>query len=489
LNARCESCTFKHVLRTALVVATTVIFLTPSAAADPPVPPPNDNRANAIAIDPPTTVAGTTVGATTEQSDPSTSCGQAQSTVWYRIPDAPGGRVVLRLQADGDLDGILAVYEARRSQLLQVSCAGTDRRGRAQLVFPGKEGGNYFILFGRLRNSVDGTFTLKASTPGPTSKPPGAHLPRRGVHAFLDPIERPDKAWSTRMEPGTTYKINLAPDRGRCVAYTLFPPGTSSFEGGGAVIRRECGGYATFTPGPRKGGRYSIFVQTRGTRSGRQGYRLQAKPAGPDDIGPGLPLANQQTRSGALNASRDNVVNFFHFDVALSSDVTLRMRTSGRFELLLLSATGHRIDCECGGSGRAYIRRGLKPGQYFAVVRALTGSRGSYHVSLLVRAITQTQTLVNGSRTPSLAPGQTASVEVHVTPAAAGQVSIYIERFLPLDGWVFSRRVNLATGGDGVARLSWRPPALGRWRMRSFFRGNGTASPSSSGYLVLTVRF
>jgi len=475
-------------LRTALVVATTVVFLTPSAAADPPLPPPNDNRANAIAIDPPATVGGTTVGATSEQSDPYPSCGQVQSTVWYRIPDAPSGRIVLRLQAGGDLDGILAVYEGRRSQLHQISCAATDRRGRAQLVFAAKEGANYFILFGRLRNSVDGTFTLKAATPGPTSKPPGAHLPRRGVRAFLDPIGRPDKAWSTRMEAGTTYKINLAPDRGRCVAYTLFPPGTSSFEGGGAVLRRECGGYATYTPGPRKGGRYSIFVQTRGTRSGRQGYHLQVAPASPNDVGPGLPLANQETRRGALNAARDDVVNFFHFDVTLSSDVTLRMRTPGRFELLLLSETGRRIDCECDGSGRAYIRRGLKPGQYFAVVRAETGSRGGYRISLLIRAITQTQTLIGGSRTPILGPGQTASVEVRVTPAARGHVSIYVERFLPLDGWVFSRRVNLDTGDDGVARLSWRPPTLGRWRMRSFFRGTVTASPSSSGYLVITVR-
>jgi hypothetical protein len=289
------------------------------------------------------------------------------------------------------------------------------------------------------------------------------------------------------MNAGTTYKINLAPDRGQCIAYSLFPPGTSSFEGGGAVLRRECGGYATYTPGPRKGGRYSIFVQTRGTRAGRQPYRLQVATAGPEDIGPGAPLDNQQTRTGSLNASRISVVNFFHFDVALSSDVTLRMRDTGRFELLLLSETGHRIDCDCGGTRRAYMRRGLKPGQYFAVVRAVTGSRGSYRVSLLVRAITQTQTLVGGSRSATLTPGLTASVEVHVTPAAAGQVSVYIERFLPLDGWVFSRRVILQTGSDGVARLSWRAPTLGRWRMRSFFRGTVTASPSSSGYLVLTV--
>ena len=121
----------------------------------------------------------------------------------------------------------------------------------------------------------------------------------------------------------------------------------------------------------------------------------------------------------------------------------------------------------------------------FALRRAVEGHTG---VSLLIRAITQTQTLVGGSRAVTIPPGQTASVEVRVTPGAAGDVSTYIERFLPLDGWVFSRRVNLSTGSDGVARLSWRPPTLGRWRLRSFFRGTQTTSPSSSGFLVVTVR-
>src|SRR4029453_1576541 len=204
-------------LRAVLVVATAVVALSPSAAADPPLPPPNDNRANATVIHPPTVVYGTTVGATSEQSDPAPYCGQVQSTVWYRIPDAPSGRIVLRLQANGDLDGVLAVYESRRSQLIQVSCAPTDRKGRAQFVFPGKEGANYFILFGRLRNSVDGTFTLRAATPAPPSKPRGTHLPSRGVRASLEPLDHPDKAWSTRMDAGTTYKINLAPERGQCI--------------------------------------------------------------------------------------------------------------------------------------------------------------------------------------------------------------------------------------------------------------------------------
>ena len=57
-------------LRAALVVATTVVFLSPSAAAQLPLPPPNDNRANAILVDPPATLFGTTVSATSEESDP-----------------------------------------------------------------------------------------------------------------------------------------------------------------------------------------------------------------------------------------------------------------------------------------------------------------------------------------------------------------------------------------------------------------------------------
>ena len=148
--------------------------------------------------------------------------------------------------------------------------------------------------------------------------------------------------------------------------------------------------------------------------------------------------------------------------------MTLRLRTGAQFDLVLLSETGRARDCECGGSGGAYIRRGLSAGHYFAVVRAREGSGGSYRLSLLIREITQTQTLVAGSRSAALRPGQTASVEVRVTPAAAGRVQVRIDRFLPLDGWVFSRLVNLQTGSDGVARFSWRPPAPGHWRLRYY---------------------
>ncbi len=477
-------------LRAALVAVAVVVVAGPTAGAVPSPPPPNDNRANATAVHPSATVRGTTVGATNEKNDPHPSCGRVESTVWYRIADAPSKRIVLRLHAAGDLDGVLAAYEVRRSQLLPVACDATDDNGRAEFAIDAKGGSNYLIVFGRLRDSADGTFTLKVTTPGPTSRPPGTRLPAKGVRSTLNPLERPDKAWSTAMQAGTTYKMNLVPGRDQCVSFSLFAPGARDFRNAAPVIRRECGGYATYTPGPKLGGRYSILVVARGSRSVTLRYRLQVARAGPDDIGPGRPLGNQQTRRESLDGSRINVVNFFHFDVARESDVTLRLRTGSRaeFDLVLLSETGRALDCECGGSGGAYIRRGLSAGHYFAVVRAREGSGGAYRLSLLIREITETRTLVAGSRLVTLRPGQTANAEVSVTPAAAGRVHVRIDRFLPLDGWVFSRLLSLQTGADGVARFSWRPPAVGHWRLQAFFNGTPRASPSSSGYLIVNVR-
>jgi len=457
-----------------------VLIVTGTAAAAGP-PPPNDNRANASPVNPPAAVRGTTVGATDEANDPAPTCGRVHSTVWYRINDAPARRIVLRLHADGDLDGVLAVYQVQRSRLNQITCDPTDNDGRAELSFDGSEGASYLVLFGRLPDSVDGTFGLRSSAPA-RSRPPGTPLPAKGVEATLDPLDHPDKAWSTVMRAGTTYKINLFGRFGRCVDYRVYAPGTRDFAGASPVIRRECGGYVTYTPGAHLGGRYSVFVQTRGTRSATVHYRLQAAVAGPNDIGPGRALANEQTESGSLDARRIHVVDFFHFDVARQSDVTLHLRTGSEFGFTLLSENGRFLD-----SASGYIRHGLSPGRYFVVVRAEPGRRGPYRLSLLIREITKTEALADGSNSATLRPGGTASVEMRVSPAAAGRVQLQINRFLLLDGWVFSRVVNIQTGADGVGHFSWTPPAAGRWRLRAFFQGSRTASPSSSGYVFANV--
>ena len=122
--------------------AVAAILVVTGLATAAVAPPPNDNRAGASPVNPPASVRGTTVGATDEATDPRPSCGRVHSTVWYSITSAPGRRIVLRLHADGDLDGVLAVYQVQRSRLTQVTCDATDQtqlwtvRANSQIANP-----------------------------------------------------------------------------------------------------------------------------------------------------------------------------------------------------------------------------------------------------------------------------------------------------------------------------------------------------------------
>jgi hypothetical protein len=85
-------------------------------------------------------------------------------------------------------------------------------------------------------------------------------------------------------------------------------------------------------------------------------------------------------------------------------------------------------------------------------------------------------------------PGTTATIGVNVAPGEPGPVKIRIERFDPVFGWQFFRasRVRADSGGD--AALAFRPPSVGRYRMRANFIGTRAASPSRSGYAELRVQ-
>src|SRR5262245_36175125 len=158
--------------------------------------PPNDDRANATAIGSlPAALSGTTIGATDDPRDPFTDCGRPHDTVWYRLSGAEAGRLVLRLQAFGDLDAIVAVYRTARSRLIPVTCTATDQNGGGALSFP-NAGESYLVLVGRERDSDDGKFRFSLFRQEPTSKPPGPRLPARGVSSWVDPITDFDDAWS-----------------------------------------------------------------------------------------------------------------------------------------------------------------------------------------------------------------------------------------------------------------------------------------------------
>src|SRR5580765_3726837 len=475
--------------RLANITSTVALLMLPATAAAEPAAtpssaPPNDSRATATAVAAlPATVSGTTVGATDDATDPNTNCGRVHDTVWYRLSGTQSGRIVVRVNALNELDAVVSVYRAVRSRLTPVGCAPTDDNGRGALSFT-SGGGDYLIMVGRERTSDDGSFRLTMFRQEPTSKVPGRALPRAGVASWVEPITDFDDAWSLRMKAGVEYRINLSPARGRCIALALFAPGTRSFAGASPLDLLPCGGYFTYTPGFGGTGRYSLLVTASDQRPGRQRYHLQAAVAGPDDAAPGLLLQNLQTRTGTLAGTRIDVVDLYRFRVEARSDVTLALRGPASARLVVLNENGRRISSS---AGPGPLTSGLGPGTYFVAVRADNGAHGRYRLSLLERGLTTTSVLVNGSRSATVSTGASVAIGVEVSFSPSGAVRLEIDRFDPLSGWHFYRLYRLRLGGNGRTGISWRPPAIGHWRVRASFGGTRTASPSDGGTARLVV--
>jgi hypothetical protein len=461
------------------------LFLIPATATAARLagPPANDSRTTATKVDLPASVSGTTVGATDDATDPRSDCGRAHDTVWYRISAAPTGRVIVRLNALGNLDAVVSVYRAVRSRVVPAGCAATDDNGRGALSFT-SQGGDYLIMVGRERDSVDGSFKLTTFRQEPSSKLPAPALPHGGLGTWVEPISDFDDAWSLRMRAGVEYRINLSPARGRCISLALFGPGTRSLAGAAPVRLLPCGGYLTYTPGLGGSGRYTALVTASDERPGRQRYHLQAATAGPDDMAPGLPLQDLQTRIGTLSGTHVDVLDLYRFKVTDRSDVTLTLAGPSRARLVLLTESGRRIG-STDGPGRLTVSLGR--GTFFVAVRAESGAHGRYRLSLLERGLTTTSVLANGSRSASVAPGASVAIEVAVSSASSGAVRLGLDRFDPLTGWHFYRLYRLRLGSNGRTDISWRPPAIGHWRVHASFGGTRTASPSDGGIARIVV--
>jgi hypothetical protein len=468
----------------ASLVVLVLALLAATAGTAVAAAPPNDNRANATPLGVPVKVSGTTAGATEEPRDPQPPCGPVKATVWYRLSVDSSGRVVLRFAAGGDLDAIVSVYRLARSRLFPLACDTTDERGRAALSFDAAPGKTYLIMVGREPSSDDGPFRFRLFRAQPSSAPPGKALPRHGVRSSVDALSDFDDAWSLRMRPGVTYRLNLAPRGSRCVGLSLYRPHTRSFAGAAPIRVLGCGGYFTYTPDAGEGGRYSLLVTATGTRPGRERYHLQAALAGGDDMAPGLRIRNLHTRRGSLSARGIDVVDLYRFRVLNRSDVTVTLGAGASFRLILLSETGRHLSAS-DGPGRLTTR--LAPGRYFVAVRAESRARGRYRLSLLERRITTTRVSVDGERVAKVAPGSSVAIGVAVNFSPAGKIRLELDRFDPLTGWHFYRLYRLRLHADGRTGRSWRPPAIGRWRVRAWFRGTGTASPSAGGGALIVV--
>jgi hypothetical protein len=466
-----------------------------AAAAEAPAPP-NDAIANAQAIHSfPSTVRGTTVGATlaiatvggtVTNGEPPAGCGTVAGSVWYSVRPTSAQRIAIDLAADGALDATVEVFHAVRSQLQSVACEATDSHGKASLSFAASKNGLYDIRVASRIGSQLAGFTLEAFQPTPAVAPPGPPLPSGGVSGKVDRVQNINAAYSMTLHQGVSYLINLAEETpNTCVSGGLFAPGTSSFERP-ALVRVRCGGYRLFTPGPGEGGRYSFQVTPEQESSKVQRFHLQVGVAGSAETAPGLVLGNYARARGRLDGSGVRVLRLYRLDEHTHSNLTLKLAApeTAHFNLQLRNGAGHVIACECGGGGSKTLTQQLRPGRYYAVVSVRDRSAGNFTLIRESRTITSTALSFSSS---TVSPGQPVSIGVSITPAASGRVTIDIERFDPVFGWQFYREDHVTASG-GSASDSLVAPSVGHWRAKASYGGSRTASPSAVGHRYLLVR-
>ena len=456
-------------------LALALASLVPTAASA--APPPNDERAGAQPIALPASVSGTTTDSTLEPDEPP-GCAPLRGSVFYELQAPRRDRIVVRLNAAGALDATVDVFRRTRSQLEPMGCEVTDRRGEAALEFRSVQGATYVIRIGQRANSQAGSFRLDVFTPAPPPRGPGTLLRSRGADGTLDSLQDTQDVWSLRMRAGTTYRLNLTART--CMTLQVHAPGTQDFEDASPEQTSGCDGYLLFTPEAGETGRYSLLVTAQTRRRGEQRYHLQAARAAADDTAPGLPLPNLRRVRGALRGNTVDTVDLYRFSIGRRSALELSLSSDGGMSLLLLDDRGRRR------GGGTVISRRIAPGRYFVAVRTRTGAVGRYTLRRIARTITRTSVTIDGERNATAPPGRTVRIGVDVAPGASGPGRVRIERFDPLTGWLFYRKVRTAASG-GSAGVAFTPPTEGRWRARASFLGTLIAAPSESGYAEVLV--
>ena len=449
--------------------------------------PANDSLAGAEVIRGlPVTFNGTVVGATVEAQEPASSCAVAGPSVWYSIRTPQSQHLGIDFAAGGNLEAVIDVYHAQRSQLQNVACERTDKKGKAGFTFKTSKNGLYYIRVSALPASQLAGFTLSVFLPTPLVNAPGARLPAGGASGHVDRLQNTNAAYSVVMRSGVSYLINLANTTPHaCVSAGLYPPGTREFEERDPIARLRCGGYRLYTPGPGAGGVYSIQLTPRTTFSGLQRFRLDIAPAGPAETAPGIALGNYGHAHGRLDGKGVHVLRLYRIDIHSHSNLTLRLLApaTAEFNLQLRNVNGNVIECQCGGSGPQTLTHQLKPGRYYAVVSESNASVGSYTLIRQSRTITSTSVGFGTSRSKG---GESVGIHVKVSPAVSGPATVDIERFDPVFGWQFYRQEN-AFVSAGSAAIPFTPPAVGRWRVNARYGGSRTASPSAVGFSYLLV--
>lgn len=463
--------------RTLAVIAAVLALPAVAGAA-----PPNDGVESATPVQVHQKLAGTLIDATVVADPLDSACGAAIGSVWYRIEPSETQTVIIDLAAAGKLDASVGVFVEQRSKRTRLGCRETDAKGAVTVAFLGHPDAAYLISVSRTADSPPDAFMLALSTPTPAPATPGTRLPANGVRSTVDALRNPFDAWFYAMTEGQTYKVNLLAATGTssCARLVIVGPDAPSLDRSSTGRGLRCGGYLTFTPRAGKSGTYSFLIIATAPR---QAYRLRVAPVEADDLAPGVPLLNATSARGTLSSRGIDLTDIYRFDVATPSNVRLILHDGPRtqFDLVLVTADGKLVRCECDRVGSAEIRLPLRPGRYLVAVRARNGAGGPYRLYRLARSETRTALTAPGH---TFAPGAGVPLTATTTPAVgSGTTSIVLERFDPFTGWHY---VALLRTLSGVA-AAFTPPSEGRYRAIAYYRGSPTEAPSTSGYLLFAV--
>ncbi len=456
------------------------------------VTPPNDEPDNATRLPIPAKVTGTTEGATWEYEDPDL-CGDSYAPVWYTVKPTQAGRVATRLTVRGRVDSVVAVFRLDRSKLVSMGCALTDVSGVAGVAFDADRGTQYLLAVAAPWDARVGGFTLETASV-PAVKLQGTEL-TRDARVTLDPLLRPGVAFSVRLRQGVTYRINATGTPGACLRVLVLRPSANAPSD---VVRKssECEGYLLYTPALGLQGSFPLVVTfaetpasaTKGAKKGTASKPMNSlsgravsvhvslRRAQTDDLAPGVLLQSGRLKRGALSAQDADIVDVYRFRVATRGDATLWVRGTMPADLLLLSGSGTRVACACGGLASSTLAERLGVGTYFAVVRGRPGATGTYAISLRIRRPT---TVVLRLTRPPGAKGA-RMVAAIVSPKAGGRFVFELDQFDPLSGWHFARAMRRSAVA-GQARVIVAP-SQGRWRVRARYTGSLSSSPSTSGW-------
>jgi hypothetical protein len=97
------------------------------------------------------------------------------------------------------------------------------------------------------------------------------------------------------------------------------------------------------------------------------------------------------------------------------------------------------------------------------------------------RVITRTKVTFEGGE-----PGHALAIASETTPTVSGTVRFVVERYDPLAGWQFARRITTHTAG-GHASASYLPPGPGVYRVKAAYLGTRDAARSISGWVQAEV--